>query len=300
MEKLNCKLNKSITGFEVLGLKKVESNLVKFVFCASLILGFSFVFVNQGWAQTAVNCPTTGYTTVNAYSTNYTLYDNGGPSANYANNCDGYIFIRGGGTKVISISGSYNMETCCDRVYIYEGEGLGSGTPLQTLGATANGTLSFTGTAGKSYSIRFYSDFSNRASGFAFNVTTTGTSGTLTTVPGNGTNNSVTCGTNVMLQDPQGSVNYSNSQSGYTVLNASGCSAITLTGSYWVEGSSYDMVKIYDGSGTTGTLLATYGASVNGLISYTGQGGQTLTVKFTSDGSTVNPGLYITANYSGN
>ncbi|MFM7596169.1 MAG: beta strand repeat-containing protein [Flavobacteriales bacterium] len=262
-----------------------------------IFLAFFAGGIGNVWGQTAVNCPTSGYTTVNAYSTNFILYDNGGPSANYSNNCNGYIFIRGGGSKVITISGSYATESGYDYIYIYEGEGLGSGTALASLTGT-NSNYTFTGTAGKSYTIRFYSDFSNRTTGFAFNVTTTGTAGTLTTVP-NGSNNSVTCGTNVMLQDPQGTGNYANNQSGFTVLNNPGCATISLLGSYWLEGSSYDLVRIYDGSGISGSVLATYGASAYGLINYTGQPGQTLTVQFTSDGSNVNPGFYITANYSG-
>ncbi|BCY28414.1 hypothetical protein KK2020170_12820 [Flavobacterium okayamense] len=115
-------------------------------------------------------------------------------------------------------------------------------------------------------------------------------------VPASG-NNSVTCGTNIALYDNGGSTsNYSNSSDGYTILDAGVGATININGSYSTE-SSFDYINIYSGSGTGGTLLASYSGS--GTINYTGAAGQTLTVEFTSDGSTTYSGFNLTVTYSG-
>ena len=55
---------------------------------------------------------------------------------------------------------------------------------------------------------------------------------------------------------------------------------------------------IYAGAGTGGTLLGTYNGT--GTINYSGAAGQTLTVRFTSDGSVTYSGLNASVSYSGN
>lgn len=117
-----------------------------------------------------------------------------------------------------------------------------------------------------------------------------------TLIPSTGSN-SVACGTNVTLCTHAGcGATYSDNVDGYTVLNAAGAAAITISGSFVTE-SGYDYIYIFSGSGTGGTLLATYNGS--GTINYTGSAGQTLTVQFYSDVSVVYTGLNATVTYSG-
>ena len=128
----------------------------------------------------------------------------------------------------------------------------------------------------------------------------TSSNGTFTSVstqniPSTGSN-TVSCGTNIVLYDNGGiSGDYANSSNGYTVLEAGLASTITISGNYVTEG--VDDINIYSGTGTGGTLLATY--SGTGTINYTGAAGQTLTVQFTSDSSIVYSGFNLSVSYSG-
>lgn len=124
---------------------------------------------------------------------------------------------------------------------------------------------------------------------------TFGYSQTTVLVPYTG-NNSVSGCTNVTLQDHAGGSNYSHNANGHTILNASGSQTINISGTYSTE-SCCDRIRIYNGSGVSGTLLATYQGS--GSVNYTGTAGQTLTVQFTSDGSVDNTGFSFSVTYTG-
>jgi hypothetical protein len=116
-------------------------------------------------------------------------------------------------------------------------------------------------------------------------------------VPATG-NNTVSCGTNVLLYDNGGSAgDYANSSDGYTVLQAGAAGIINISGNYTTE--SLDYIRIYAGTGTGGTLLATYSGSSGGTINYTGLSGQTLTIRFSSDSSVVYSGFALSITYSG-
>ena len=126
-------------------------------------------------------------------------------------------------------------------------------------------------------------------------ATATFTSVTTQNIPASGSN-IATCGTNIVLYDNGGaSADYSNSASGYTVLEAGLGATINISGNYVTE--SIDYIRIYNGTGTGGTLLATY--SGTGSINYTGTAGQTLTVQFTSDSSVFYSGFSLSISYSG-
>lgn len=127
-------------------------------------------------------------------------------------------------------------------------------------------------------------------------TTITASQGTIL-VPSTG-NNSSECGYNIVLQDHAGASNYSNSVDGYTVLKNSGTGTITINGSYATE-SGYDYIYIYQGSGTGGSQVAGSPFNGTGTINVTGSAGQALTVRFTSDGSTVNTGFNLNVTYSG-
>ncbi|MCC6576059.1 MAG: T9SS type A sorting domain-containing protein, partial [Flavobacteriales bacterium] len=117
----------------------------------------------------------------------------------------------------------------------------------------------------------------------------------VTLVPQTG-NNTVPCGTDFILQDSGGSGNYAASSTGYTVIEAGTGATINIAGSYNTE-SGFDFIRIYDGVGIGGTLLATYAGS--GAVNYTGTAGQTLTVRFTSDGSVQYAGFDFTVTFTG-
>ncbi len=116
-------------------------------------------------------------------------------------------------------------------------------------------------------------------------------------IPISGSNN-VACGTNVTLYDNGGAAgNYASNSTGHTVLEAGLGATINISGSYATEGSTIDYIRIFNGTGTAGTILATY--SGTGTINYTGTAGQTLTVQFYSDGSIVNTGFNLSVTYTG-
>ena len=111
---------------------------------------------------------------------------------------------------------------------------------------------------------------------------------------------SVACGTSTLIYDHAGaSTDYSINANGYIVLNnnVGSTSVISLTGTYTTE-LSWDFLRIYNGTGTAGTLIASYSGSGT-ITPFTSSAGQTITVQFTSDGSTNASGISLNAAYSG-
>jgi hypothetical protein len=119
---------------------------------------------------------------------------------------------------------------------------------------------------------------------------------TVILVSGAGTNN-VACGTNAVLKDHAGDADYGNGRNDHSVISAGLGATITLSGTYSTE-ATFDVIRIYDGAGTGGAVLATF-SGVGGTINYVGNPGQTLTVGFTSDGSVVNTGFVINVTFTG-
>lgn len=252
-----------------------------------------FLFFSiQAMAQNAAVTPG------NIVTSNTTIYDRGG-TGNYSNSSNEWITIAGLPGATINISGSYGLESCnCDYIYIRSGYGnTGTAYISRTNGA---GTINYTGAVGETLTVQLVSDGGVTASGFVFTVTYSTTATATSSVNISGTAGAASCGTNMILKEHAGdNSNYSNSRSDYYVLNnISGSSAvINISGAYVTE-SGYDFVQIYNGSGTGGTMLASY--SGTGTINYTGTAGQTLTVRFFSDASTVYGGFALMARYSGN
>ncbi len=116
-----------------------------------------------------------------------------------------------------------------------------------------------------------------------------------TLIPFSGSN-TVTCGTNTRLLDHAGTGIYSNNADGFTVIDAGFQGQISITGPYQTE-SCCDPIRIYSGAGTAGPLLATYIGTGN--MNYVGTPGQTLTVRFQTDGSVVYSGLDFTVTSTG-
>ena len=112
------------------------------------------------------NMPTTGVDTI--YMCDGWIYDNGGPSANYSNNLNGTLIIYPSSPlNVVSISGSYTGESCCDYLRIYDGVGTNATELYNDCGSISD--LEFTSTTGP-LTIQFTSDGSGVYAGFAFNV----------------------------------------------------------------------------------------------------------------------------------
>lgn len=111
---------------------------------------------------------------------------------------------------------------------------------------------------------------------------------------------SVACGTSTLIYDHAGaSTDYSINANGYIVLNNNlgSTSVISLTGTYTTE-LNYDFLRIYNGTGTAGTLIASYSGSGT-ITPFTSSAGQTITVQFTSDVSGNAAGISLNAVYSG-
>ncbi len=123
----------------------------------------SFVGTSCG----SVNVPFSGANSVSCGTSSF-LYDNGGPSGDYASGSNGYTVLENSGTGVISMSGSYTyMEGSWDFLRIYSGVGT-SGTLLYTYSSSTPGTItSFSSAPGQPLTIQFTSDGSGNGGGFS-------------------------------------------------------------------------------------------------------------------------------------
>ncbi|WP_170266424.1 PKD domain-containing protein [Phaeocystidibacter luteus] len=98
-----------------------------------------------------------------------TLYDHNGPSGSYFNSANGTFYINPpGGTLTVTFT-SFGLESCCDRVRVYDGIGT-SGSLLINQGGYSlpNGGSALTIPSGQA-TIVFTSDGSVTGSGFAMN-----------------------------------------------------------------------------------------------------------------------------------
>lgn len=111
------------------------------------------------------------------------------------------------------------------------------------------------------------------------------------------TSASIACGTNTVLMDHAGNSNYSNSIDGYVVIYAGAGAQITINGSYDTE-SCCDPIRIYSGVGVGGTVLNQMQGN-GGTFNQTYPAGQTITVRFTTDGSVVYAGINFSVSFNG-
>lgn len=116
-------------------------------------------------------------------------------------------------------------------------------------------------------------------------------------VPATGSGSSTACFG--ILRDPGGSGNYSAYADGYFVIDPPGNSAVSVVFTSFQTETFYDNVRIYDGSGTTGTLLGTYNGSSlpsngNAILSTSGA----ITIRFQSNCCSHYPGFVMSWNTS--
>jgi hypothetical protein len=114
-------------------------------------------------------------------------------------------------------------------------------------------------------------------------------------VPTTGSNE-VACGTPVRLLDPGGNGYYPNNANGYTVLHANGNTRIKIRGTGAME-TEYDKLTVFAGTAPVGNPLATF--TNQGFIDYTGEPGQTLTLRFSSDATGFMAGFDLQVSYLG-
>ncbi len=98
------------------------------------------------------------------------IYDNGGSTGNYDNNFNGWVVINAAPGVNITISGSYNTESCCDNITIWDGS-----VQLGELLA-GTGSVAVSGNSGQ-LTIMFHSDGSVVDAGFALTWSTGMTGG---------------------------------------------------------------------------------------------------------------------------
>ncbi|MGD9491749.1 MAG: GEVED domain-containing protein [Bacteroidales bacterium] len=174
------------------------------------------------------------------------------------------------------------------------------GTGTAPGGSGGSGADNASGTSGSTYGgggAGGHRNNNNRAGGAGANglVTISYVLPPENKVPATGNNSYTTCSDHIY--DSGGSTgSYSANSDGYSVIYPSTAgSLVQLTGTYYTE-STYDYVYIYNGIGTTGTLLFTGSASSStsiGTITSSDPSGA-LTVRFKSDGSTQNSGFDFT------
>ena len=94
------------------------------------------------------------------------IYDNGGPDNNYSNNCNSYlVLLPANEGQKLGIEGNITSESCCDKLYVYDG--IGTSHLLGTFAGSAMiSAISSTGPL----TLRFTSDGSSNNTGFSLKV----------------------------------------------------------------------------------------------------------------------------------
>ncbi|MFN7014480.1 MAG: hypothetical protein ACK4ON_09455, partial [Bacteroidia bacterium] len=162
-------------------------------------------------------------------------------------------------------------------------------------GATT-ASLTITGATIAMNGYLYHASATNACGTSTYSTAATLTVSNIVLVSGLGTNN-VNCGENAILRDHNNLANYANGRNDWTALNVTSTAVVNINGTYDVE-NGFDGVWLYDGVGIGGTLLGVFTGA--GTINYTGTPGQTITVRFTSDGTGVRPGFELNVTYTGN
>jgi len=157
-------------------------------------------------------------------------------------------------------------------------------------------TLNITGAILAMNGYQYHASATNTCGTSTYSTPATLSVNNLVLVSGLGTNN-VTCGVNSILRDHADLANYAINRNDWSALNVTSTAVVNINGTYDTE-NGFDGVWLYDGVGIGGTLLAVYTGV--GTINYTGNPGQTITVRFTSDNTTNRPGFNLNVTYTGN
>lgn len=124
-----------------------------------LYTGYVIRGLSPATSSGVYNMPVTDWDTITTCGIR--ICDNGGPDGVYANSCNGYLVILPGEEgQMVSLSGNYETEGCCDKLYVYDG--IGTDNLLGTYSGT--GVLSVSSTMGP-LTLRFYSDGGSQYAG---------------------------------------------------------------------------------------------------------------------------------------
>ena len=214
-----------------------------------------------------------------------------------------------GSVPLTSTAGWVTLNLTCP--YIYDGTNLCVAIDEQVSSYSCTANWNYTATTNTGYSgLSYYSDntnpspsspptanaSNNNRANIKINACMfTGTLPSYHNVPSSGNDTWTVCDGHLYDSGGVGS-SYASSSNGYTVIYPdSPFSNVTLEGTYYGEGCC-DYIYIYDGVGTSGTLLATImgnGSSNINVGPYTATAGP-ITVRFTSDGSVTYAGFDLT------
>ncbi|MBQ6156922.1 MAG: hypothetical protein IJK22_10005 [Bacteroidales bacterium] len=121
--------------------------------------GFAVRGVAHPTSTGVYNMPVSGWDTITTCGIR--IFDDGGENGIYSNNCNGYlVLLPGQEGQMMTLTGTYESESCCDRLVVYDG--IGTESELGTYYGT--GSFSVTSTTG-SLTLRFYSDGGAQYSG---------------------------------------------------------------------------------------------------------------------------------------
>ena len=201
-----------------------------------------------------------------------------------------------GGNASFTVTGS---NTPTSYTWQVSTDGGGTWTTITNGGVYSNATtatLNITGATLAMNNYQYHASATNSCGTSAYSTAATLTVSNIVLVSGLGVNN-VNCGENAILRDHNNLANYGNGRNDWSALNVTSAAVVNISGTYDTENGA-DGIILYDGVGIGGTQLAVYTGA--GTINYTGTPGQTITVRFISDGITTRPGFDLNVTYTGN
>lgn len=215
-----------------------------------------------------------------------------GGTGDYGNNQDvTQTFCSGSGERLACRFSSFSLSTG-DVLYAYDG----NSTSSALLGTYTGNTLpSVIVSSGDCLTFRFTSNNSGVSSGWMAGIECL-TSVSMYIVPQNNSDLMFTC--DAWIYDNGGSNGqYAHNSNGYLVIYPASTNSIVgiVEGMFKTE-NLHDKIFVYNGVGTTGTLLATWmgtGTVTTPVFSSAANGA--LTIKFQSDGSVKNDGFSLHA-----
>ena len=127
-------------------------------------------------ANLSINMPMTGTKTATIPSgvTSFKVYDDGGASGNYSNNCKGTLVLTAPEGYVLQLSGSITTETNYDKLTVYDNSEASGTKLLDAVSSSSRGTETAIGpvvSSGQSMTLYFYSGSSSNFAGLDLTVT---------------------------------------------------------------------------------------------------------------------------------
>ena len=127
-----------------------------------------------------INMPKTGtkQATIPSGVQSFKVYDDGGASGNYSDNCDGTLTLTAPTGYVLQLSGSITTEINSDKLTVYDGSTASGTKLLNAVNSTTSGTQTAitTVSTGQSMTLNFYSNPLSNYAGLDLTVTLVNTS----------------------------------------------------------------------------------------------------------------------------